>query len=114
MIPVPDRLEHRVREPEEEDLLQAHLPEVVVDPQQLSLVDVLMELGRERPGGVEVVPERLLDDDAAGPDEPGLGEPLDGAAEEERRDLEVEDRVAHVPDRSADTLIRRRRRQSRR
>ena len=106
VVPVPDRLEHRVRKPEEEDLLQAHLSEVVVDPQQLSLVDVLMELGGEGPGGVEVVPERLLDDDATGPDQPGLGEPLDGAAEEERRDLEVEDGVARTLDRSADTLVR--------
>ena len=44
VVPVPDRLEHRVREPEVEDLLEAHLPEVVVDPQELRLVDVLVQL----------------------------------------------------------------------
>ena len=46
VVPVPDRLQHRVREPEVEDLLEAHLSEEVVDPVQLGLVDVLVELGR--------------------------------------------------------------------
>jgi hypothetical protein len=45
VISVPDRLEHRVREPQEEDLLETQLSEVVVDPEQLSLVDVSMDLG---------------------------------------------------------------------
>ncbi len=64
VVPVPDRLEHRVGEAEVEDLLEAHLPEEVVDPVELGLVDVLVQLGGERAGGVEVVAERLLDDDA--------------------------------------------------
>ena len=63
VVPVPDRLEHRVREPEVEDLLEAHLPEVVVDAEELRLVDVLVQLVGERAGRRAVVPERLLDDD---------------------------------------------------
>ena len=53
VVPVPDRLEHRVREPEVQDLLEAHLPEVVVDAEELRLVDVLVQLVGElapRPG----------------------------------------------------------------
>ena len=60
--PVPDRLEHRVRKAEEEDLLEAHLPEEVVDPVQLGLIDGLVELVGERSGGLEIVAERLLHD----------------------------------------------------
>ena len=64
VVPVPDRLEHRVREAQEEDLLEAHLPEEVVDPVELRLVDVLVQLVGERAGGFEVVAEGLLHDDA--------------------------------------------------
>jgi hypothetical protein len=61
VVAVPDGLEDRVREPQEEDLLEAHLPEVVVDPVELRLVDGLVQLVGERAGGLAVVPERLLD-----------------------------------------------------
>ena len=74
-VPVPDRLEDRVREPQVEDVLDRHLPEVVVDPVQLGLVEerveLLIQLARRRP----VVPERLLDDDARVLREARLGEP---------------------------------------
>ena len=63
VLPVPDRLEDPVREPEEEDLVEAHLPEVVVDAEELGLVDVLVELRGERACRLAVVAERLLDDD---------------------------------------------------
>ena len=64
VVPVPDRLEHRVGEPDVEDLLEAHLPEVVVDAKELRLVDVLVQLLGERASRRLVVPERLLDDDS--------------------------------------------------
>ncbi len=44
----------------------------------------------------------------AGLRQAGLGEPLDDRAEEERRDLEVEDRRLAPADRLADALVRRR------
>ena len=50
VLPVPDRLEDPVREPEVEDLLEAHLPEVVVDAEELRLLDVLVELRRRARG----------------------------------------------------------------
>ena len=106
VLPVPDRLEDRVREPQVEDLLEAHLPEVVVDAEELRLVDVLVELVGERARGLEVVAERLLDDDPRVLREPGLREALDDPAEQERRDLEVEDRARRVGDGLGDALVR--------
>ena len=63
-LPVPDRLEDRVREAEVEDVLDRHLPEEVVDPVQLRLVDQRVQFGVQLARGGEVVPERLLDDDS--------------------------------------------------
>ena len=92
-VPVPDRLQHRVGEAEVEELLETHLPEEVVDPVDLGLVEVLVELGRERAGRVLVVTEGLLDDHTRSCGEAGCREPLDDRAEEEGGDLQVEDRV---------------------
>jgi hypothetical protein len=39
---VPDRLEHRVREPQVERLLKPHLAEEVGDPVQLGLPNILV------------------------------------------------------------------------
>ena len=104
VVPVPDRLEHRVREPQVEDLDEAHLPEEVVDPVELGLVDVAVDLVVERAGGRDVVAEGLLDDHARVLGQPGLGESLDDGAEEEGRDLEVEDRALGIRDRSRHAL----------
>ena len=73
VVPVPDRLQHRVREPEVEELLEAHLPEEVIDPVDLRLVQVLVELGGERAGGGLVVTERLLDHHPGPVGETGFG-----------------------------------------
>jgi hypothetical protein len=54
------------------------------------------------------VAERLLDHHPRVPREAGVGEALHDAAEEERRDLEVEDRCARPAERRGDALIRRR------
>ena len=62
-VAVPDRLEHRVREAQEQDLLEPHLPEVVVDPVELRLVHVLVQLVGECARRRQVVAERLLHDD---------------------------------------------------
>ena len=96
VLAAPDRLEDRVREPQVDDLLGAHLPQVVVDPEELRLVDVGVELVGERTCRREVVAERLLDDHPGGLRQPGLREPLHDPAEQERRDLEVEDRQARA------------------
>ena len=53
-----------------------------------------------------VVAERLLDDDASVLRQPRLRQALDDGAEEERRDLEVEDRALGAVDRLGDALVR--------
>ena len=92
VVAVPDRLEHRVREPQVEDLGQPHLAQEVVDPVELGLVEVLVDLLVERARRGEVVPERLLDHHARRLGQARPGEPLDHHPEQRRRDLEVEDR----------------------
>jgi hypothetical protein len=105
VVPAPQRLEHRVREPQEDDLLEAHLPEVVVDPVELRLLDVLMELSGQLVRRGQVVAEGLLDHDAPALRESRVVQALDDPAEEERRDLEVEDGSLRAVDRLRDALV---------
>ena len=63
-LAVPDRLEDAVREPQREHVLDRFLAEVVVDPEDLFLGEVLADQGGQLAGGGEVVAERLLDDQA--------------------------------------------------
>ena len=103
-VAAPDRLEHRVREPQLQDLVEAHLPEVVVDAVELGLVDVLVELVGEGACGFAIMPEGLLHDHASGAGEARFGQTLDHPAEQERGDLEVEDGVFAPPIASATFL----------
>ena len=61
---VPERLEHRVRKAQVEQLVGAHLAEEVVDPVELVLIDVAVDFRGQRACGGEVVTEGLLHDDA--------------------------------------------------
>ncbi len=83
VLAAPERLEHRVREAQVDDLLEPHLPEVVVDPEELRLVDVLVQLGGELARGGAVVAERLLDDDARVRRQARVVEALDHGAEQD-------------------------------
>ena len=105
VVAVPDRFEHRVGEAQVQDLLEAHLAEVVVDAEQLRLVDVLVELRGERPRRFEVVTERLLDDDSGVAREIRVVQPLDDGGEQERWNLEVEDRERRSGDRRGNALV---------
>ena len=64
-----------------------------------------MQLVRELACRFAIVSERLLDDDATGLREACFRQALDDAAEEERRDLEVEDRCVGALDRLADAFV---------
>ena len=92
VLAVPHRLEHRVRKAEAEDLLEPHLAQVVVDPEELGLVDVLVQFRGERAGRFEVVTEGLLHDDARMFCQACICKTLHDSSEEERRNLQVEDR----------------------
>jgi hypothetical protein len=105
VVPVPDRLQHRVGEAQEEQLLQAHLAQEVVDPQQLRLVQVAMQFRGQRPRRIQVVAERLLDDHPGVPDESGLGQALDHHREQRGRNLQIEHRAPGVADRGLHTRV---------
>ena len=72
VVAVPQRLEDAVGEAQGEDVLDGLLAEIVVDPVDLVLPEHRGELGAERPRGVEVVAERLLDHDPC----PAVARPL--------------------------------------
>ena len=112
-VAVPDGLEHRVREPQIENLGQAHLAEEVVDPVELVLSDVLVDLGGELARGLEVVAERLLHHHPRVLGQARVRQPLDRHAEERRRDLEVEDRALGALDLAREPLVGGSRRRSR-
>ena len=61
---VPDRLEQPVAEAEDRQVLDGLLAEVMVDPIDLVLVEDLGDLAVQGARRLEVVAERLLDDDA--------------------------------------------------
>ncbi len=106
VVAVPYRFEQGVREAQEQRLGEPHLPEEVVDPVQLGLVEVLVDLVVERPRRGQVVAEGLLHDDARALDEPRRGQALHDGSEEERRDLQVEDGCPRVAEDACEALER--------
>ena len=104
-VAVPDGLEHHIPESQIENLGQAHHAEEVVDPVELVLADVLMDLRGKLAGGGEVVAEGLLDDHSRMPGQTGLGQSLDRHAEEGGRDLQIEDRVFRPLDVGGQALV---------
>ncbi len=65
VAPVPDRLEDAVGEAEDQQVADGVLAQVVVDAIDLRLIERLHDRVVQRVARVEVVAERLLDDDAA-------------------------------------------------
>ena len=59
----PGPLDHRVREPEDKDVLHRLLAEVMVDAEDLRLVEDLAHDATELAGARQVVPDRLLQHD---------------------------------------------------
>ena len=93
-LAVPDRLEDAVREPQREHVLDRLLAEVVVDPEDLVLGEVLLQDLVQPVRRRAVVAERLLDDQ---PDPalraPPLAELVDDRLEGRRRHGEVVEAV---------------------
>src|SRR6185503_3049784 len=65
VAPVPERLEDPIAEPEDQQVPDGLLPEVVVDAVDLRLAEDPEDLAVEPLRRLEVAPERLLDDDPA-------------------------------------------------
>src|SRR6266516_528122 len=61
-LAIPDRLEDPVRESQSEHVLHGLLAQVVIDAEDLSFVEVLLDHLLELTSRGEVVAERLLDD----------------------------------------------------
>src|SRR5207342_455692 len=72
VVAVPDRFEQTVGEAERQDVLRRLLAEEVVDPEDLLLLEDLVQLGVQLLGALEVGAERLLHDDSAALDQSGL------------------------------------------
>ena len=77
----------------------------MIDPIQLVLVDVLVQLSGQCSRRRAIVAERLLHHDTSRLRQAGLGQPLHNRAEQERRNLQVEDRMLRILDRIADPAI---------
>jgi hypothetical protein len=63
VVAIPDGLEERIREAEVEQVLDALLPEVVVDPENRQPIEYCMDPLVEGHRRGEVAAERFLDDD---------------------------------------------------
>ena len=93
-LPVPDRLEDAVREAKDQHVLDRLLAQVVVDPEDLALLEVLEDRGVQLLRALEVVAERLLDDEPCPARRmPALAELGDDGLNRRRRDGEVVDAV---------------------
>ena len=103
--PIEDRLEQDIGEPERHHVLHRLLAEVVVDPVDLILGKDGGHFLDERPGGIDVVTKRLLDDDPVparaviAVDFPALGDPRiaeipDDVGERVGRRGEIEEAIA--------------------
>src|SRR5581483_3280322 len=62
--PVPERFKNPVREPEDQEILNRLLSEVMVDPIDLLLLENLGDDAIQFPGACEVSSKRLFDDNA--------------------------------------------------
>jgi hypothetical protein len=98
-LAVPQRLEDPVREAKRQQVLDRLLPEVVVDPVDLLLVEVTVDLVVQAARALPVRPERLLDDHArpALPLVAAAADLLDEGADRARWNREVEDPVPGRP-----------------
>ena len=91
VVAVPDRLEHAVREPEREDVLDRLLAQEVVDAEDVALGKRRVEDAVQLAGGLEVGAERLLDDHARAAREAARRELLDDGLERRGGDRELEE-----------------------
>ncbi len=96
---VPDGLEDSVGEAKRQDVLDGFFAEVVIDAVDLAFGGNFEKLLVEGFGGIEIVAERLFDDDAAPVavflvHEADFGEALDDVSEVVGRGGEVEEKVA--------------------
>src|SRR5262245_27548101 len=108
VLPIPDRLEERVRKAEEEQVLNRVLAQVVVDAEHAVFTEGGVDDRVQRAGRGEVVPEWLLDDDTRASRTPRLAELMDDRLEQAGWDGEIVRRVLRVAQLPAELLKGRR------
>src|SRR5256884_1105808 len=108
VIAVPERLQERVGEAEEEHVVHRPLAEVVVDAKDRRLVKAAEQHAVESLRRREVTAEGLFDDDASTADTARLGQLLHDDPEQHRGNREVVRRALGGADLSAEGLERRR------
>src|SRR3989442_1629605 len=89
VMAVPHRLEERVREPEQQEILYRLLAEIMVDAEDALLIEYLMQRRVERPCTREVAPEWLFHHDARVACAPRGAEPLSDGLKHGGRNSEV-------------------------
>ena len=92
-VAVPQRLNQGIGEAEHQQVLHGFLAKIVVDAEHLLLVEMLMQDAIQQTGALDILAERLFDDDAmmaARLVQPGLVQPADDGAEIGRLDRKVE------------------------
>src|SRR5690606_15279885 len=97
VLPIPERLEDWVAQPEDEQVLDALFAEVMVDPVNLALVEELVHERVQLLRRFEILPERLLHHDPRPSRrrvEADGAEVLDGFVEGDGGEGEVKDAVA--------------------
>jgi hypothetical protein len=91
VLRVPERFEQDVAEPYGHQVLDRLLPEIMVDPVDLRLVEIARQRTVQRPGGGEIVAEGLFHDDPCVlPRDLELVQPFRQVTEQARRHREIE------------------------
>src|SRR6185503_19176622 len=104
VLPIPQRLEERVGEAEEEQVLDGVLAQIVIDVEHAGFVEAAMHGRVQSARRGQILTERLLDHDASTGRAPRLAELIDDGLEEARRDGQVVRRVTRVPQLLAQAL----------
>ena len=89
VVPVPDRLEEGIGEPEEEEVLHRLLPQVVVDPEDRGLGEHLVEHAVQLLRAPQIAPEGLLHHHPGSGGTARLAQRLDDRGEQGRRNGQV-------------------------
>jgi hypothetical protein len=107
VMPVPDRFEKGVGEPEIQQVVDGFFSEIVVDPENRRLRQHAADRVVQRPRGRQVVSERLLDDHPSIGKAPGFIQLRGDLVEQHRRYSEVMSRSRGAAERRADRGERR-------
>src|SRR6185295_13169092 len=102
-----DRLEERVREAEQQQVLHRLLAEVVIDAEHRRLLEHPVNRHVQRVRGLEVAAEGLLDDDARPLRAADRGDAFDDDGERARRNGEIEEGTARALELLTERLERR-------